>query len=388
MGLFGRMLSVNVVLIVRAELVCIVILLYLFFFSLRYWENEEKKRFLRMCICALGHVTFDMITVYTVNHLETIPLWMNNLLHMVFYEFAIVFCYEFLCYVVNHTFSHSIAQKIAKYVMLVPVLYPLTLLFLKIDYLEGRGTNYSYGPNVFMGYGTAMMLFLISFLLVLFSKKMESSIKYVLLPMLSLMLIGIMIQVFIPELLFTGAAITLVVVGMYFAVENPLNKYKQQAYFDMGTGVRNRNCYEEDLLYLNEKYAEKAGKMELAYVICDLNGLKMTNDQYGHTAGDELIRLAAHLLTIHMRRAYRIYRIGGDEFAVLYLDEKLSTIEEEVKTVRRECQNMKTADGVPLSMAIGYAVLKENGVLSDMIVAADERMYEDKAKMKRGNVVG
>ena len=119
----------NVVLIVRAELVCIVILLYLFFFSLRYWENEEKKRFLRMCICALGHVTFDMITVYTVNHLETIPLWINNLLHMVFYEFAIVFCYEFL-------------------------------------------------------------------------------------------------------------------------------------------------CYEEDLLYLNEKYAEKAGKMELAYVICDLNGLK------------------------------------------------------------------------------------------------------------------
>ena len=51
-----------------------------------------------MCICALGHVTFDMITVYTVNHLETIPLWINNLLHMVFYEFAIVFCYEFLAY--------------------------------------------------------------------------------------------------------------------------------------------------------------------------------------------------------------------------------------------------------------------------------------------------
>ena len=48
---------------------------------------------------------------------------------------------------------------------------------------------------------------------------------------------------------------------------------------------------------------------------------------------------------------------------------------------------MKTADSVPLSMAIGSAVLKGNGVLSDMIVAADERMYEDKAKMKRGNVV-
>lgn len=63
----------NIVFILRSEVVCIAILLYLFFFSLRYSENEQKGRFLQMCICALGHVIFDLITVCTVNHLDSIP---------------------------------------------------------------------------------------------------------------------------------------------------------------------------------------------------------------------------------------------------------------------------------------------------------------------------
>lgn len=274
------------------------------------------------------------------------------------------------------------AKKTAKWAFPLPALYPFTILILRIDYLEGRGINYSYGPAVFLGYGLAMVLFFASFLLVLFGKNMDTTFKAVILPMLILMLAGVITQIFVPELLFTGSAITLAVLGVYFAIENPLNKYKQRAYFDMGTGVRNRNSYEEDLLYLDNEYREKNVKPKIAYVICDLNDLKITNDRYGHMEGDELIRLTAHLLSTYMRHAYRIYRIGGDEFVALYLDEKLPVVKEEIRTVRRECRNVKTASGVPLSIAIGMALSEDGERISEIAKAADERMYLDKSRNK------
>lgn len=56
----------NIILVARSECVCLAILLFLFYFSFRYLENEEKHSFLKMCLFALGHVTFDLITIYTV----------------------------------------------------------------------------------------------------------------------------------------------------------------------------------------------------------------------------------------------------------------------------------------------------------------------------------
>ena len=128
----------NILLIARSECVCLAILLFLFFSSLFYWENEDKHSFLKMCAFALGHVTFDLITLYTVNHLDEIPLWVNNLVHIIFYEFAILFCCEFAYYVVRQVFSYQTARRIIAWSRLVPILYPLTLPFLSIDYLKPR----------------------------------------------------------------------------------------------------------------------------------------------------------------------------------------------------------------------------------------------------------
>ena len=144
------------------------------------------------------------------------------------------------------------------------------------------------------------------------------------------------------------------------------------------------------LFFFSLRYSENEQKgrflqmciCALGHVICDLNDLKITNDRYGHMEGDELIRLTAHLLSTYMRHAYRIYRIGGDEFVALYLDEKLPVVKEEIRTVRRECRNVKTASGVPLSIAIGMALSEDGERISEIAKAADERMYLDKSRIK------
>ena len=372
----------NILLILRAEIVCLAILCFLLFCSLRYWENEEKGRFLKMCICALGHVIFDIITVITVN-IPKVPVLLNDILHVAFYECAILFCFEFFCYVSRIVFTRNVAEKIAKATCILPIAYPFVVFFLDIEYLQGRGTNYSYGSSVMAGYGLAMLLFVVTLFMVVKHEKMDPNVRKVLLPVILLALAGIIVQIFVPELLFTGAAVTLIVMGMYFAIENPVDKYKRKAYFDIDTGVRNKNSFEEDVYYLNRKYREGERKTGVGYVICDLNGLKMVNDKYGHAEGDELIRLAAQVLTNHLRHAYRVYRIGGDEFAALNLDESYEVMAEEVATVRKVCTKVTTASSkLPLSVAIGYAVTNGEEYIEDICEEADKLMYENKLQMK------
>ena len=80
------------------------------------------------------------------------------------------------------------------------------------------------------------------------------------------------------------------------------------------TGLLNRRAYEEAIRDLKSNE-------NLSYVICslDVNGLKVVNDDIGHSAGDELLRGAAEVLSRCLVAYGKVFRIGGDEFAVLVL---------------------------------------------------------------------
>ena len=82
---------------------------------------------------------------------------------------------------------------------------------------------------------------------------------------------------------------------------------------DQTTQLLNRRAFEED----KEKLAANPLDEDFAYVTADLNGLKQANDHLGHTAGDVLIRGAADCLRAVFGPHGQVYRIGGDEFAVM-----------------------------------------------------------------------
>ena len=76
------------------------------------------------------------------------------------------------------------------------------------------------------------------------------------------------------------------------------------------TRCLNRHAYENDMKKLNLSE-------EWVYISADLNGLKQANDSYGHMAGDELICAAADCMRDSFHEYGKVYRIGGDEFAVI-----------------------------------------------------------------------
>ena len=79
---------------------------------------------------------------------------------------------------------------------------------------------------------------------------------------------------------------------------------------DALTGCLNRHAYETDINKLDLK-------KELIYISLDLNSLKHVNDTYGDAAGDEMICAAATCMMASFGEFGRVYRIGGDEFAVI-----------------------------------------------------------------------
>lgn len=370
----------EILLTIRSEMICIIILLFLLIYSKVYSETEEKKRFLRICFFALCHVIFACITEYTVNHLDTIPYWENGVFHIVFYIFAILFCYEFSCYVIHITINKELAGKITRFMLIPPVLFVAMMPFLRIDYVAGRGTNYSYGPCVFVGYGTAMVLLLWSFAVMLVNfRRIEKKVIVPLFPMVVFMVVTICIQAVVPEFLFTGGGVTLVTVGTYFAIENPAKTFREKALIDVATSVRSKNSYHEDI----DRLGMDPTKRPIACVMTDLNNLKQINDQFGHMVGDELIRLASQVLMTHLKSAYNIYRMGGDEFVAVYVNANEELVASEVDAARRDCRTRHTSNGCRLSMAFGYAISVGDEYVTDTVDRADRKMYEEKIRMKQ-----
>jgi diguanylate cyclase (GGDEF)-like protein len=89
------------------------------------------------------------------------------------------------------------------------------------------------------------------------------------------------------------------------------DRSRQEAMTDSLTGVYNRRAFDERLATLRDE----AGSVGIAVV--DINDLKGVNDVQGHLAGDGLIKEIAEVLEASVRANDTVFRIGGDEFAVV-----------------------------------------------------------------------
>ena len=91
----------NLILVLRSEFICLMSLLLLLWYASIHGSYDNIKRYKLLNILAIGHVIFDIITVITVNNLDTVPPLVNRICHVIFYYFAILYCYVLLDFVVE-----------------------------------------------------------------------------------------------------------------------------------------------------------------------------------------------------------------------------------------------------------------------------------------------
>ena len=382
----------NLLLTLRSEFVCLISLLLLFWYSSVHGYYDNERRYRALNLLALGHVIFDIVTVITVNNQDKVPPLANRICHEIFYMFAILFCYMLVSFVLEMTYGKERSKKIVRVLGVIPAAYLIAMSFLPIEYIQGNGTWYSFGPCVFAGYACAAILFMISLILVLVNmKKMSSHDRATLIPTHIVMFIAMIVQIKVPELLFTGADVTLITAAVFIGIVDPVGKFKHKAYFDLMTGLRNHNCYDDDIESFRKEIGRNGPSRNLIYVACDINGLKQINDEFGHAAGDDYIRHAARSLKDSLTGAYGIYRTGGDEFCAIYVDCPTEQVRAEVAKLRRVFGNSKADAGIknitdrPFSISIGYVSALRGEDILDTATRADAMMMEEKRKYYQMN---
>ena len=151
---------------------------------------------------------------------------------------------------------------------------------------------------------------------------------------------------------------------------------EKMAYTDALTGIDNRAAFTKALTSIAS--GKLAGKQVLV-VSADLNGLKQTNDNMGHLAGDRLIRLAAKALSDSLRPYGTVYRTGGDEFFALLEGVDESDWKRLKESLHRKLDSIGEKENISLSIALGAASLTE-GDINRAIQLSDQRMYEEKER--------
>ena len=147
--------------------------------------------------------------------------------------------------------------------------------------------------------------------------------------------------------------------------------YSHDNRLDPLTGLLNRQAYYDDCAALN--------KSVKAVASLDMNGLKDLNDSRGHQAGDEALKMIGRCLRDCADRKSSAYRIGGDEFAILFFRDD----EEEIAALVNKIKEKVAADGYGISA--GYAVCGSGRDLNAAISESDRLMYEDKANYYKTN---
>ena len=164
--------------------------------------------------------------------------------------------------------------------------------------------------------------------------------------------------------------------SIQFFIMNRLDTKAQQeklqylSYRDALTNLYNRNRY----MNMLEKYGQDNGQLirNVGVIYMDLNELKKVNDEQGHEAGDSYIRRAAQQIVAVFPE--HTYRIGGDEFVVLYPGIEENEFAHFVTQLQRNAKEHQ----ISISYGIVWKEVCNN--LEELLTEADKKMYEDKKR--------
>lgn len=136
---------------------------------------------------------------------------------------------------------------------------------------------------------------------------------------------------------------------------------------DFLTGLFNRKRLEEDIqryIKLNKRHG-----INFFLIMIDINNFKTINDTKGHIVGDKVLKEVSGILKNTIRTSDRVYRLGGDEFIIIFSHYK--STQEIIRRIQNALQK------IHISISIGTCELKNQSCVK-MLNKIDKKMYEKK----------
>lgn len=150
------------------------------------------------------------------------------------------------------------------------------------------------------------------------------------------------------------------------------------SFHDHLTQLYNRRFYEQELERLDREEF-----LPISMIMADVNGLKLTNDAFGHESGDELLVKVADIIRKSISEDQIAARIGGDEFVIILPNTSNNIAQELVRQIKEKLNSIELEKGL-LSVSFGTHTrfnMKES--ISELFVESEDQMYT--RKLSEGN---
>ena len=155
-----------------------------------------------------------------------------------------------------------------------------------------------------------------------------------------------------------------------------LKEQLQLASSDSLTGALNRRYLTSQLETRRADFVRNQRVSSL--VLIDVDGLKALNDRFGHKTGDQVLKAVVDITLQRIRGSDSLFRIGGDEFALILADAKSHDALTVSNDIRRLLREHVSSDRPPFSVSFGVCCVDETASSDDWLARADEALYEAK----------
>lgn len=172
-------------------------------------------------------------------------------------------------------------------------------------------------------------------------------------------------------------------------VKHRIEEEQLKARTDPLTGLPNRYAYDRHII--NE--LERWDRYQVAFSLCvgDLDYFKQVNDEYGHLAGDKVLRLMARILQINLRKIDIVTRFGGEEFVIIMPSTDGASATRAVEKLRKVIEESPfNFQGKPvrITMSFGVTEVKPGDTPDDVFSRADRMLYHAKESGRNKVLLG
>ena len=317
-----------------AALIFVAVILFDFLRSKKI-PTVANKKFRVVIICTVINLFCDITTVYTITHMDTVPDTVNKIAHRALYISIAAVVQSFYKYICALDSDKGTENKIVSALCNLPFAAAVaSALFLKIYFVcDNEKYAYSQGAAV-----VAMFFFVGILLLIIIS----TTVRIRILCGVGIWITVCIIQYFVPNLLLTGLGISVMLLLVYLAFENP------GEYTDHQTGCYNRFAFDS---VLNEKmHSEKP--FDIISVVIDELDAVIT--RFGYAESHRLMKEMADFLTSLSSKNVYVYR--DDCFA--FFSDNEGTTETVCCAIRKRLGGTWVLQGMPVAVSAHADVLR------------------------------
>ncbi|MGN0150890.1 MAG: diguanylate cyclase domain-containing protein [Wujia sp.] len=293
--------------IMKTSFVCLLLIAYMgiFYYANRHLPIKATKIFSYYYISSVLLILFDLITLCTVNHMDVVPDSVNLIAHIIYFLTINTTVYLFFLYLRSLLENQRDVSREIRILQGIPfIITSILILVLPLDYIRGTYTNYPMGAKMYALYASVIIYnCFILYYCIRYWKLLNREKCTAILASVPIFIVVSLVNIFIPEALFTIVYVILTAVGVMMSNEN------SEKYLDKQTGMFNQYALE---IVSNEYIAMKKKTWVVVFTLSETGTAQNILDWKQYIIAMEEI---GHFCKREMKR--QAFRIGDRGFVML-----------------------------------------------------------------------